>query len=177
MVPMNLQDNQNASTRSFFNPLTGEFRPFALVQLLLIPLLFIGVLYGAQNSPEWFGSFHLDLLFLYVTPLLLLAHTYYRTDRGLWIHVAQTSLLILLTFVLLRQHNLYIPGQRRSFHVVLVFLLYAVYPFIGYDFVAFLRSRAIYVAAYVLMLGVFFIHVNSMAAGSTKASFVVYMAE
>ncbi|WP_254663088.1 hypothetical protein [Haladaptatus sp. W1] len=107
----------------------------------------------------------------------MLAHTYYRTDRGLWIHVAQTSLLILLTFVLLRQHNLYIPGQRRSFHVVLVFLLYAVYPFIGYDFVAFLRSRAIYVAAYVLMLGVFFIHVNSMAAGSTKASFVVYMAE
>lgn len=176
MAPMNLQDNQNASTRSFLNPFTSEFRPFALVQLILIPLLFTGVLYRAQNSPEWFGSFHLDLLFLYVTPLLLLAHTYYRTDSGLWIHVAQASLLILLTFILLRQHNLYIPGDGRTLHVVLVFLLYAVYPFIGYDIVAFLRSRAVYVAAYVLMLGVFFFHVNSMAAGSTKASFVVYMA-
>ena len=173
---MNLQDNQNASTHSSLNPFTSEFRPFALVQLLLIPLLFVGVLLGAQNSPEWFGSFHLDLLFLYATPLLLLVHTYYRTDRGLWIHVAQTSLLILLTFVLLRQHNLYIPSDGRTLHVVFVFLLYAIYPLIGYDIAEFLRSRAIYVGAYVVLLAVYFFHVNSMSAGSTKASFVVYMA-
>jgi hypothetical protein len=175
---MSLQEKIQSSTPRSSNQLVNEFRPIDLVQLLLIPLLFIGVIYGAETAPEWLNSYHLDLVFLYATPLLLLVHIHSKYENKLWIHIIQISILILLTFILLRQHNKYIPvpSKGRTLHVSLIFLLYAIYPLIGYDFVDFVRSRAIYIGAYVLMLAVFFFHVNNMSAGSTKASFVVYMA-
>ncbi|MFH5801514.1 O-antigen ligase family protein [Haladaptatus sp. CMAA 1911] len=171
---MSIKDNHNSSSYSSLNPFTSDFQPVALVQLLLVPLIFIGVLSGARNAPGWLGSFYLDVFFLSLTPVLLLMHAYYSEDEGFWVHIAQISLLILLTFVLLRQRNLYIPANGRTPHVIFIFLLYAVYPFVGYNAFEFLRSRIIYISAYIVILAVYFFHVNQMSAGSTRASFVVY---
>jgi O-antigen ligase len=175
---MSLQERLQPSTYQPSSQLINEFRPIHLVQLLLIPLLFVGVLYGARNAPEWLSSYHLDMVFLYATPLLLLVHIHNKYENKFWIHIIQICILILLTFILLRQHNKYIPvpSKGRTLHVSFIFLLYAIYPLIGYDFVDFIRSRVIYIGAYILMLAVFFFHVNNMSAGSTKASFVVYTA-
>ncbi|WP_266081637.1 O-antigen ligase family protein [Haladaptatus caseinilyticus] len=172
---MSLQDQQKTSTSLSLNPLTGEFRPIALLQILLIPLLFVDILLRASNSPEQYGSFHLNMLYLYFVPLLLLMRSYYSENRDLWLHVAQISALILLTFIFLRQRNKYIPAEGRTVHVALIFLLYVLYPLISHNFMQFLRSRAVYIGSYVTILGVFFYHVNEMSAGSTRASFVVYM--
>ncbi|MFB9809086.1 O-antigen polymerase [Haladaptatus pallidirubidus] len=175
---MSLQDQQRTSTSLSLNPFTNQFHPIALIQILLIPLLFADVLLRATNSPEQYGSFHLALLYLYFAPLLLLMRSYYDDNRNLWIHVAQISALILLTFILFRQHNKYIPvpDKGRFIHVLLIFILYAMYPLISHNFLQFLRSRAIYIGSYVTLLGVYFYHVNGMSAGSTRASFVVYVA-
>ncbi|KZN26298.1 O-antigen polymerase [Haladaptatus sp. R4] len=107
---------------------------------------------------------------------MLLMYSYYNRDRNLWLHVAQVSVLILLTFVLLRQHNKYIPPDGRTFQVAFVYILYVLYPILGHRFVEFVRSRALFIGAYSVLLGVYFYHVNEMSAGSTKASFVVYVA-
>ncbi|MGA9403158.1 O-antigen ligase family protein [Haladaptatus sp.] len=167
--------NQRTTSVSL-NPLTDEFQPIALLQLLLIPLLFVAVLLRVPNAPEQYGSFHIDMLYLYLAPVLLLMYSYYNRDRNLWLHVAQVSVLILLTFVLLRQHNKYIPPDGRTFQVAFVFLLYVLYPILGHRLVEFVRSRALFIGAYSVLLGVYFYHVNEMSAGSTKASFVVYVA-
>ncbi|SIR73447.1 O-Antigen ligase [Haladaptatus litoreus] len=175
---MSLQDQQKTSTSLSLNPFAGQFHPIALIQILLIPLLFVDLLIRSTNSPEQYGSFHLALLYLYFAPLLLLMRSYYDDNRDLWLHVAQISVLILLTFILFRQRNKYIPvpDEGRFVHVTLIFLLYALYPFISHDFLQFLRSRAVYIGSYVTLLGVYFYHVNEMSAGSTRASFVVYVA-
>ena len=96
-------------------------------------------------------------------------------SRDLWLHVAQISILILLTFILLRQHNKYIPPEGRAFHVALIFLLYLAYTLLGHRVLQFLKSRAVFVVAYAVLLSVFFYHVNQMSAGSTRASYVVYV--
>lgn len=175
---MSLQDQLKTSTSLSLNPFAGQFHPITLIQILLIPLLFIGIFLRATNAPEQYGSFHLALLYLYFAPLLLLMRTYYEDNRSLWLHVAQLSALILLTFILFRQRNKYIPvpDEGRFIHVALIFLLYALYPLLSYDFLQFLRSRAVYIGSYVTLLGVYFHHVNEMSAGSTRASFVVYIA-
>ncbi len=173
---MSLQDKQKTGTSLSLNPFTGDFRPVALIQILLLPLLVVDVLLRAANSPEQYGSFHLALLYLYLPPLLLLMRSYYEENRNLWLHVAQISMLILLTFVLLRQRNKYIPPEGRTIHVALILILYTLYPLVSHDLLTFIRRRAIYIGSYVLLLGVYFFHVNEMSAGSTRASFVVYVA-
>lgn len=176
MSPTDMNDvKQNPSAYLSLNPFSSDFRPLALIQIVLIPILFIGVLLRSPSIPDGYGSFHLDILYLYFAPLLLLVYGYYMKNKSLWLHVAQVSVLILITFILIRQHNLYIPARGRSLHVGLIFLLFSVYPLFGYNYLEFIKSRATYICAYLLLIGVYFFHVNQMSAGSTRASFVVYI--
>ncbi|WP_458187736.1 O-antigen ligase family protein [Haladaptatus sp. NG-WS-4] len=174
---MTLEDRRASSTTLPANPFQHGYFPLALAQLLLIPLLFAEVLLRATNSPEWFTAFHLNLLYVFFAPVLLFVHAYYRRDRNLWLHVAQLAILILLTFTLLRQNYKYIPpaDEGRTVHVAILYIYYLAYPLLGYDLVEFLRERAVYIAAFATVLGVYFFHVNGMAAGSGRASFVVFV--
>ncbi|WP_227375278.1 O-antigen ligase family protein [Haladaptatus halobius] len=174
---MKLKNQRTSTTTLPVNPFQRELLPLVLVQLFLLPLLFAEVLLRATNSPEWLSSFHLNLLYVFFAPILLFVHAYYRRDRNLWLHVAQLAILILLTFALLRQKYTYIPpaDEGRTIHVAILYLYYLAYPLLGYDLIDFLWERAVYIAAYATVLGVYFFHVNGMAAGSGRASFVVFV--
>ncbi|WP_227352858.1 O-antigen ligase family protein [Haladaptatus salinisoli] len=175
---MTLGEQRTPSTTLPVNPFRRELLPLVLVQLFLVPLLFADVLLRATNRPEWVSAFHLNLLYVLFAPVLLFAYAYYRPDRNLWLHVAQLAILILLTFALLRQEYKYIPpaDEGRTIHVAILYLYYLAYPLLGYDLVSFFRERAVYIAAYATVLGVYFFHVDGMAAGSGKARFVVMVA-
>jgi hypothetical protein len=149
----------------------------SLTQLFLIVIVIADVLLRATNSPDWFGSFYLNLLYVFFAPLLLFVQTYYRIDRNLWLHVAQLAIMILLTFALLRQEYKYIPpaDEGRTIQVTLLYCYFLLYPLLGYDLIDFLKERALYIVAYATVLGVYFFHLDKMAAGSSQAVYVVFV--
>ncbi|WP_227356248.1 O-antigen ligase family protein [Haladaptatus salinisoli] len=160
---------------------TGRFQRtpllLSLTQLFLIVIVFADVLLRATNSPEWYGSFYLNLLYVFFAPLLLFVQAYYRIDRNLWLHVAQLAIAILLTSALLRQEYKYIPpaDEGRTIQIILLYCYFLLYPLLGYDLVDFLKERALYIAAYATVLGVYFFHLDRMAAGSSQAVYVVFV--
>lgn len=176
---MRLGERQKSSTILPTKVGQRAFLPLLLVQLSLTLIVIADVALRATNSPDWYGSFHLDILYVYSAAGLLSLYGYYRTDRNYWLHAAQIALLLILTIGLVRQHSKYIPpaGEGRITYVALLYLFYLAYPLLGYDLPQYLRDRAVYVTAYATVLGIYFIHLSGeMVAGSSQAAYVVYVA-
>lgn len=124
-------------------------------------LLFVAVVLQTVGVPEWFESYHLNLLYL---GFGLFAFLYWGSRRefdSVGMFVAQgltaTALIGLMLTLIVTQETFLL--DNHAIKVAIVYLLFLAYPLVQHDPVEFLRDAGVYYVAFAVLTGVYFVHV------------------